>query len=227
MDQDMIYGISVAELVAFVRRLAYKLVRRLPPHIRVGDLVSAGQIGFLEARRRFDPARGKNFMVFAEYRIRGAMLDALRGLDPLSRDQRAATRRIALVKHELTIELGRPPEEEELAFGLGLTLAKFYAKSECENVAQSISLDELVENGEEPTVDSGSVEDVLIGQIDARRITARAVECLDGRRANVVLLYYRDEFTLRQIGDYLGVTESRVCQLLREALEAMYAHCAP
>lgn len=227
LNQGMIHGVRVEELVAFVRSIAYTLVRRLPLQVRVSDLISAGKIGLFEARDRFDPARGRDFKTFAEYRIRGAMLDALRALDHLSRGERAHASRIARVERELTLELGRPPEDDELVLALGLSLAQLYAQRECESAARTLSLDDLMDGGEDPVVEDEDVEDALIRQFDARRQVERVIACLDARRARIVSLYHGDDLTLRKIGKRLGVTESRVCQLLGEARVVMRANRAP
>lgn len=224
----LIHGVPAPELAVFVKEIAYALVRRLPPSVMVDDLISAGHGGLLEARDRFNPALGQDFKTYAQYRIRGAMLDVLRALDHLSRDQRAHAKRLAQIERELVAELGRSPEDEEIARALGLSLATLYAKRVDERAAAApLSFDKLVEDGEEPVVASEDTEDVFIRRVDARRKIERVIGRLDARRARVVTLYYGEGLKLREIGDLLGVTESRVCQILKEAREIMRAYCAP
>lgn len=206
-----------ARYLSLVRRLAYRLARRLPPHVLVDDLISAGCVGLLDALDKFDPTRVERFEQYAEYRIRGAMLDALRALDLLTRDTRGRANKLADTIHALAQELGRLPEEHELAQALGCTVEVYRQLLEDLTVAQAISLDDLTEEGAAPAdAQTPDPLDAAEHRQKCERL-ARAIAQLSERHQFVLMLYYVHDLRLHEIGNLLGVTESRACQLLAEA----------
>ena len=119
-----------ADYLPFVRRIVLRLVRRLPSYVRVEDLIGAGVVGLLEAMERYDPTRVTDFETFAEFRVKGAVCDELRRRDLMARDARIEAKRIETTIQALTQELGRQPEDHEVANTLELSVDDYYSKLE-------------------------------------------------------------------------------------------------
>ena len=204
-----------------VRRIAMRTVRSLPPSITLDDVISAGWLGMVEALgRRTEEMTEDHFEAFASYRVRGAILDYLRMLDPMSRKLRGASRRITEVVSDLVGRLGRAPEQEEVAAELGVDLAEYQSLLGDISEAGFARLD--VTDIAEPRSGEASPE----AQASRREIVdavAGAIETLPERLKLVVGLYYQEECSFREIGEVLGVTESRVCQLHSEAMHLIRA----
>ena len=206
-----------------IRRAAMRLVRKLPDHITIGDLIGYGWVGLMEAYQRAQPDMPEHeFEAYASYRIRGAMLDYLRTLDPATRDLRRASRRLTESIRVLTAKLGRPPEEEELAQDLECSLDDYHTL--LQRMSQGglarlevLDLDQVDVENETTSVD----EDVSRRELGG--VVAHAIEALPPKLQNVLALYYQEDCTLREIGLVLGVTESRVCQLHSEAMHRLRA----
>jgi RNA polymerase sigma factor for flagellar operon FliA len=211
------------QFLPMVRRIAMKIARKVPSHILVGDLISCGWIGLTEAFNRADPKMPPNeFEAYASYRIKGAMLDYLRGLDPSAREARNASRRIARTIATLTKNLNRQPEESEIAKALDLSEDEYRCLLTSVSGAGMARL-ELV------NIDQTEVEspDEAPDEEAAKRMIAEsvasAIESLPTRLQQVLALYYQEECTLKEIGSILGVSESRVCQLHTEAMHRLRA----
>ncbi|MBI5537759.1 MAG: RNA polymerase sigma factor FliA [Deltaproteobacteria bacterium] len=205
-----------------VRRIAMKTVRRMPSEISLDDLMGAGWIGLAEALRRRGSCNDENhFEAYASYRIRGAILDYLRSLDPMSRKLRGASREITAAIKRLTSRLGRVPEEEEIARELGIELATY--QELLVEVSQSaparIDISELTTIKASP--DMGP--DSLLSRRQMVECLAAAIQRLPERLQLVLDLHYQEECSLKEIGAVLGVTESRVCQLHSEAVHRIRA----
>jgi RNA polymerase sigma factor for flagellar operon FliA len=211
------------KFLPLIRRAAMRLVRKLPDHITVGDLIGYGWVGLMEAYQRAQPDMPEHeFEAYASYRIRGAMLDYLRTLDPATRDLRRASRRVTDAIRALTAKHNRPPEEEELATELGCTLDEYH--SLLQRVSQGgfarlevLDLDQIEVEKETLAVDEDVSRRELGGAV------ATAIEKLPPKLQQVLALYYQEDCTLREIGLVLGVTESRVCQLHSEAMHRLRA----
>jgi RNA polymerase sigma factor for flagellar operon FliA len=206
-----------------VRRTAIRLARRVPSSITVADLVGYGWIGLMEAYQRSDPKMpNEEFEAYALYRVRGAMLDYLRSLDPTTRDLRRASRRVAHAIRVLSGKLGREPQEEEIARELEMEIGAYRALLEKIGAAGMARLELLdLDNLEVPNSGEG-IDD----EIAKRRLAdavATAIESLPEKLAQVLALYYQEGCTLRQIGMVLGVSESRVSQLHTEAIHRLRA----
>ena len=206
------------ELVAIglpiVRRAAFRLARRLPPNVDVGDLIGAGSEGMLKAIDAWDAARAPSFEAYLDARVRGAILDELRASAGMTRHGRRRLTETARAVRKLEQRLGRAPEEDEIARELGLTL-EVYQKL-AEDLARGPALGRL---GEDPDgVRSGGAGpgEVLLGG-EQRALLLAALATLPQRQQQVLALYYQEECTQLEIGKILGVTESRVCQILGEA----------
>ena len=175
-------GEFLPEDLELVRRIAGALVRRLPGHVELGELVALGNLGLVEAHRRYDARRGVPFHAFAATRIRGAMIDGLRREDPLTRDERARLRG----------DLGGAP---------------------------SLQLVELDESAEEITPEE-RIDDAF-GRKEELAVLQRALGALPERERRVVTRHFFDEQPLRSVGEELGVTESRACQIVSAALSRL------
>ena len=204
-----------------VHRIARSLSRRLPPADRLDDLVAAGSLGLVEAAARFDEHRGVGFEAFALLRVRGAMLDSLRADCAGSRESRRRGRRIESRRRELAAKLGREPDEDELIEALGPS-----GKKVGEIAPRLVSLDEMEGGGDRERLEyrlseqETSALETLAAEEGKRRVE-QALGRLGDRARTVLSLYYYEELTLREIGEILGVTESRVCQLRGRAIEAL------
>lgn len=215
--------------MAMVRRHAYRLARRLPSHVNVEDLMGAGYVGLADALNKYDRSGPDRFEAYADCRIRGAMLDELRSYDPLSRDLRDLNNRIVATVRKLTCALGRPPEEAEIAQDLTLPIEEFRDRLSKLAFGGLISLDTTGGDGSEGLEigdESGEWADAHLLRSERRSRLARAVSVLPERLQTLIRLYYEQDYTLREIGEMLGVTESRACQLHAEAIVRLRAACA-
>jgi RNA polymerase sigma factor for flagellar operon FliA len=216
-----------AQYLGLVHRGAHKLARHLPAHVNVDDLIGAGMVGLADALRRRTTS-GDHFEAYAGFRIRGAMLDELRASDPLSRDMRDLNKRIVAAMRDLTQKLGRPPEEAEIAERLAISVDALQSKLATLSFRGHVALDttgsrsDSIELGDEQA--EGAETQMLRAERRAR--LAQEVAWLPPRLRQVLKLYYEDECTLREIGQVLGITESRVSQLHSQAIVKLRAACA-
>jgi RNA polymerase sigma factor for flagellar operon FliA len=206
-----------------VQRTAAMLAHKLPTTISLADLVSYGWVGLLEAFERASPDMNVDeFEAYALYRIRGAALDHVRRLDPTTRSARALSRSVARSISELTKKLGRPPEEEEIAVDLGMTLDAYRVALDQVGRAGMARLEML--NLDDVQLDArAEAPDECAGKKELSGVVAGAIEKLPLRLQQVLALYYSEERTLREIGVILDVTESRACQLHTEAIHRLRA----
>lgn len=207
-----------------VRRIAMRLARRVPSHIAVADLISSGWVGLVEAYSRAAPDMPhEEFEAYASHRVRGAMLDYLRGLDPATRQARNTSRKVARSIAELTRRHGRPPEEEEIAAELGLEMADYHKLLHTISSAGMSRL-ELVDIDKVETMpDRRNMPDEQAGTRLLAEQVADAIRRLPVRLQQILALYYQEDCTLREIGAVLEVSESRVCQLHAEAMHRLRA----
>jgi RNA polymerase sigma factor for flagellar operon FliA len=216
--------LTYAPLVKYV---AGRLGSSLPAHVDEGDLVSYGLLGLIGAIERYDPDRDIKFETYAIARIRGAIIDELRALDWVPRSVRSRARQIERAIGELEAKLGRAPTDEEIAAKVGVTV------DELDNSLTDISrssiaaLDELWSvsgDGDQVSLldtledDNISQPAEVLDETETREALADAIARLPEREKLVVTLYYYEELTLREIGEVLGVTESRVSQLHTKAI---------
>jgi len=214
-----------AELYArfspIVRRISLKAVRSLPRSIAVDDIISAGWVGMSEAiSRRPKDMPDEQFDAYASYRIRGAILDYLRALDPLSRRLRSIAREIHQATRTLTHRLGRSPAQDELAKEMGVPLEQLQR-----------SLTDIQEAGMDRLDGAGNIEapsaspspEALATRSEMLETIGKYTKMLPERLQVVLTLHYQHECSLREIGEILGVTESRVCQLHAEAVQRIRA----
>ena len=209
----------VMQNVALVKSLAQRLAQRLPSQVQVEDLVSAGVLGLFEAAGRYKSSLGVPFQAFARRRIHGAMLDALRDLDWAPRSLRRLRRDVDSAVASERARLGREPEEQEIASALGMTVAQYERALEqlrTLELAAARELDAPTADGTpllEFCVDPGESAVQTIERQELRAHLAQAIGELPERERQILALYYEEELTLAEIGEVIGVCESRVCQL--------------
>jgi RNA polymerase sigma factor for flagellar operon FliA len=211
---------DIVRYLRLVRAVAYRMARRLPTgDVDVDDLVSVGVIGLMDAAKRFDPARVDRFESFAEFRVRGAMLDYLRTRDTLSRPMRELSNELRAATAALEGELGRDPSPEEMAQRLGIDLDEYRARQQKLSGSLVVGIDDAGPDLLERVADQAAADpfDLIARREVIDRISAAVAE-MPNRTRLVFLLYYRRGMLMREIGEVLGVTESRACQLHRDAI---------
>ncbi|WPP46833.1 RNA polymerase sigma factor FliA [Pseudomonas sp. AN-1] len=215
------------EHLPLVRRQALSLQVRLPASVELDDLIQAGMIGLLDAVNRFDAGQGASFATFASQRIRGAMLDELRSRDWVPRSVRRNARLLDETIRRLEQQLGRPPEDREIAAALDVTLEEFHHLLMDANGSQLVALDELSEE-EGDSLSAGAHATPLAELLEGRRRAdlVKAIERLPEREKLLLTLYYQEDLNLKEIGAVLGVSESRVCQLHSQAVARLRAALA-
>ncbi|MEW5848644.1 MAG: sigma-70 family RNA polymerase sigma factor [Myxococcota bacterium] len=216
---DSTRAIDENEQLAWVASEARRMARRLPRHVQPDDLLGAGCVGLMVAARQYDPARCADFQAFARLKIRAAMLDELRELDLLPRRARASLNHLARAERRFTAEKGRAPNREELGAE---------ARMSAERVEALMAMAERARTTEplEAADAQGRPDTTLLEYAEQRetsRRLAQAVERLTPRQQAVLAAYYQADMTFKEIGQRLGVTESRVCQLHTEAVKALRA----
>lgn len=207
-----------AKFFPYIEKVARRLARRLPAHVEIDDLVSSGVIGLMEAAERFDPKRVDRFEAFAEFRIRGAMLDDLRSRDTLSRDMRRLSNELREATRKLESQLGRAPDQAELAETLGLHVDALYERQQKLSGSSVVGIDDAGPDFLERTGDENAPDPFEVTA--HRELLARLVGGIDElpeKMQQVLSLYYCENLNLKEIGQVLGVTESRVCQIHGEA----------
>jgi RNA polymerase sigma factor for flagellar operon FliA len=212
-----------------VRRLAHQMIAKLPANVEIDDLIQAGMIGLNEALSRFDAAQGVQFETFATQRIRGAMLDELRGADWMSRSDRRHQRLIESAVHKLEHRLGRAPSEVEIAAEMGMKLHEYQELLGKVRGTQLIYLEDMTgDDGDEDFLDRHMVDAEAnpLGRLSDRRMRqalVAAIEKLPEREQHVMSMYYEHDMNLKEIAAVLGVTESRVCQLHSQSIARLRA----
>ena len=207
-----------------VRRLAHQMIAKLPANVEVDDLIQVGLIGLSDALSRFDAEQGVQFETFATQRIRGAMLDELRGGDWMSRGTRKQQREIETALHRLEQTLGRPPIESEIAEHMGLPLAEYQELLGKVRGTQLIYLEDMSggEDGDDyldrHVADHGSNPMAKLSDGRMREALVGAIKNLPEREQFVMGMYYEHDMNLKEIAAVLKVTESRVCQLHSQAI---------
>ena len=207
-----------------VRRLAHQMIAKLPANVEIDDLIQVGMIGLTDALSRFDAAQGVQFETFATQRIRGAMLDELRGSDWMSRGDRRQQRAIETAVHKLEQRLGRAPHEAEIAKEMALSLKEYQELLGKVRGTQLIYLEDMSgDDGDEDYLDRHVADEDAnpLGRLQDRRMREALVEAIKNlpeREQFVMSMYYEQDMNLKEIAAVLGVTESRVCQLHSQSI---------
>ncbi|MDH4273483.1 MAG: RNA polymerase sigma factor FliA [Gammaproteobacteria bacterium] len=212
-----------------VKRIAYHLISRLPPSVQRDDLIQAGMIGLLEASRNYDATQGASFETYAGIRIRGAMLDEIRRSDWAPRSVHKKARVVAEAIRTIEHQTGRDARDQEVADKLGLSLSEYHKVLQ-DGVGYRVLSYEDMGAGDDDFMESyashqmGPLDGVQ--QDDFKRSLAEAIASLPERERLVMALYYDEELNLREIGEVLGVSESRVCQIHSQAVVRLQARMA-
>jgi len=231
-DQGLERQRLLLDMLPLVKRVAFKIRERLPAHVEVDDLLANGVLGLVDAVAKFDSTKRVKLESYARHRIRGGILDGLRGADPASRDMRKKNKRIQQVYHELQAKLGRRVADEEIAAALGMSLSQWHRTL---NESRGLALDfgaRTLSAGPtskrlptEPALlaDHGANPFDLCYRREQRELLHRALSHLRDRERRIILMYYHQELTMKQIADRLNVDESRVSQLHSAALVRLNA----
>ncbi|MDR1849222.1 MAG: RNA polymerase sigma factor FliA [Zoogloeaceae bacterium] len=223
MDREQL----VEQYAPLVKRIAGHMMARLPANVQLEDLVQNGMIGLLDAFERYKEGLGAQFETYATQRIRGAMLDSLRETDSLPRQTRRELRRVETVLCQLEHQHGHPPSETELAEALSMSLGDYQSLMQEARGHQLLYLEDFQsEEGESSFLERHMGESeldpaVLFDNQVLRQTLAEAISRLPEREQLVMALYYDEELNLREIGEVLNITESRVCQLHSQAVSRL------
>ncbi len=223
------------EMLPYIKYTAYRLAWRLPPQLTIDDLISVGVIGLLDAIERYDPARHANIKTYAEYRIKGAMLDELRSAEWAPKQLQKKINDLKSAYRRLEQRLNRPPSESEVAEELGINSDELFKLLHDANGAVTVSLEDIEhrvgQNGDgdyniyEHLQDRNTEDPLrLIEKADVKDQLEKAMERLPEREKLILSLYYWDEITFKEIGRVLGISESRVSQLHSQAIIRMRAY---
>lgn len=215
------------QYLPLVRNVAGRMAIGFPRSVELSDLINTGVIGLVEAFSNFDPSRGVKFETYAVPRIRGAILDELRALDWVPRSTRARSREIERALLSLENDHGRPPTDAELAQKLGCTVEELmFAKGDVTG-SSLLSLDETVyredDNHQVPRIETvrDDARATALGDLEKSELRAflvMAIDRLTEQEKLVIALYYFEELTLKEIGEVMSISESRVSQIHTKAV---------
>ncbi len=221
----------VKDLLPYIKYTAYRLSWRLPPQLTVDDLVSAGVVGLLDALSRYKN-NGTPLRPFVEFRIKGAMLDEIRAQYNASRSMRKKMKAIKETHNELERELGRLPEDEEIAENLHLSLNEYYSILQRANSRITLHFEDFTDSGQSD--DNLDITECIpdrnaptpLEVYESKNLKERMAELIQGlpeKERLVLSLYYWEELTMKEIGKVLEITEGRVCQIHNQALMRLRA----
>lgn len=212
---------TVKQLLPKVKYYASRYAFGLPPELEIKDLVSAGIIGLIEAMKKYDPSKNTTLSTFADFRIRGAILDEIRSMQWAPKNSRKKLGEVRNTYAELEKGLNRPATDEEVAEKLNITLDELYKTLSIANTMNMINLDDIDLTKEGNPIDilgcisRGNEKEMLdeLNLKELRAIIGSAIDELPEKERIVVTLYYFEELTMKEIGKVLDISESRVCQL--------------
>ena len=217
----------ILEYLPLVKYIAYRIAGRLPSHLEVDDLINSGIIGLMDAMQKFDPLKRIKFKTYAEFRIRGAILDELRNLDWVPRSLRQKINKVENAFKTIESQLGRAAEDEEVAEQLDMPIDEFHKILDESKGLSLISFEDIKvdedENGRTNLL-TFLADHTLLNPAESfnldqvYHIVANAIDELPEKERLVISLYYYDELTMKEIGEVLNVTESRVSQIHTKAI---------
>jgi RNA polymerase sigma factor for flagellar operon FliA len=220
----------VLQYAPLIKYIASRLALRLPAHISLDDLISSGLIGLIDAIHKFDPSKNISFKTYAEFRVRGAILDELRSLDWIPRSIRKKSALIEKAYAELQKNLGRPAEAEEVAAALGIDLEEFFQLLDETKGVSLVELESVWKTLGSPQETSGEeLSEILkddkvrdpfmaVHFLELQDVLVQAIDALPDKEKLLVSLYYYEELTMKEIGEIMGYTESRISQLHTQAV---------
>jgi len=218
----------ISEYLPYVKKIVYRFSRYLPPSVDMDDLVNVGVIGLMQAMESFNPEMDNKFITYAVFRIKGAILSELRSRDFLSRKNRKKIRELDSAHLNLERKLGRKADDCELAEEIGVDLEQLHEIKNLSNIA-FVSFDEFgypsMKAGKEdkgyPSYGDSEDAFTLIHLKELKSALVDAIKNLPQKEALVISLYYIDELTMKEIGEILGISESRVSQIHSRALDRL------
>jgi len=220
----------VAKYAPLVKFLANRIAMRLPPNVSVDDLISAGSLGLLDAIDKFDPGRAVQLRTYAECRIKGAIIDELRSMDWMPRSIRKRIREMERATAAVEQKLRRPARDSEIARQMGIDLDTFYNVFDAAQDLEVLSLDEYVERAQDNSGSERSHKGLIRGNDspvdhvmtrELKEVIAGGIKALPKKDQIVVSLYYYDGLTLKEIGEVMGLTESRISQIHTKAISKL------
>lgn len=217
----------IQKYAGLVKRIAQHLIGRLPANIQVGDLIQAGMIGLLEAAKNFDNSKGASFETYAGIRIRGSMLDEIRKGDWAPRSVHRNTRKITETINQIENRTGRDAKDNEVAIELGISVAEYHGMLQDSLGARVLGFDDI--GIREDSMVAGGLSSVVSEPLDKLQKAdyynklAKEIARLPERERLVLALYYEEELNLREVGEVLGVSESRISQIHGQAMLRLQA----
>lgn len=216
----------IIEYANLVKIVAGRLSMYLGYNVEYDDLVGYGVFGLIDAVDKFDYSKGVKFETYASFRIRGAILDEIRKMDWVPRTLRQKQRKIDAAYQKIEAELGKVATDEEIAQELEITVEEFDLWQSQTKVSNLISLDEYLEQGSEVKMDAGlgstfETPEKVVEKEEVKQVLLATLESLTEKEKQVILFYYYEELTLKEISSILEVTESRISQLHTKALQKL------
>jgi RNA polymerase sigma factor for flagellar operon FliA len=224
----------IVEYAPLVKFIAQKIASRLPSNIELDDLISCGVIGLMDAIDKFDPTRDNKFKTYAEFRIRGSILDELRAQDWVPRSVREKAKSVERAYTKLEIEYGRPATDEEMCATMKLSLEEFHDLIKQSKSVSLLNIDDAVSfSNHDKRLMASLMEDrrnlnphALVNYKDLQNVMKESIKELPEKQRLVLSLYYYEDLNLKEIGQVLEVTESRVSQLHTQAILKIKAKIA-
>lgn len=207
--------------MAMVKRVAVHLKARIPPFMELDELIQVGMVGLIEAARSFDPTKGYEFEHYALSRVRGAILDEVRRQSFLPRSAVAFNKTENEAVHVLGAELGRSPTQAELAQYMGKDIEEFQRERGQAKRFETYSMEVVNDEVMRMPLDSSQQPDVMVEEAEFMQAVVQAIEHLPERERLVMSLYYVEELNLKEIGEVLGVSESRISQILSTVVKKL------
>jgi RNA polymerase sigma factor for flagellar operon FliA len=210
----------VQVMMPLVKRIAARMSRGLPSHVRTDDLISAGTVGLMEATRRFESKRADSFVGYATLRIRGAMLDELRRGDILSQEARTKSRQVQAAQQKMQSALHREPTPAEVAAELGVSEQEYVEELEGLQHIKVVAFDPQEDAfGIVDTTHPSPIDASVFAQLKGR--LSAAISTLPEKEQLILSLYYEEDLTYKEIGDMLDLTAARICQLHAQAVSRL------
>lgn len=217
----------IVKYAYLVKYIAGRMALRVPSNVMYDELVSAGCMGLIHAVDRFDPGRQTDIKTYAEYRIKGAMLDELRSMDWYSRSMRKKVQEIERAVRAVELRNEQPAKDLDVAEELGISLPEYQALLTNIHSASILSLDEYIKGDSGASDKTRSFQERMtsdddpsanVAKLELKKMVAKAIRTLTEKEQMVISLYYYEDLTLKEIGKVLSLTESRICQIHTQTL---------